>query len=226
MANVKLVTGYVPIIGHTRNAAEYGVLGEKLASVTGFPVRPYYHTLSQCWMHPFIDRLSFKVTHSEGDNPEKNTLAYHIVQHQKTEWLYHASLEDHDADVFVWIDYGIFHLPGVTKEIIETFLAGVRENDLAIPGCWMTGNVYDDFPCWRFCGSVIVCPRSQVKALDSAVKEEAKRHTQQSKNVTWEVNTWARVEKQGRVPIRWYAADHNQTLFTNYLEKPDENPPL
>jgi hypothetical protein len=216
MIKCKIITGYVPIVGHPRNAQTYGDLGEKLAEIRACPVKAYYNQISQCWMHPFVDRLKFKPTHSQGDNPEKNSLHYHMVQHQKTEWLFHASLEDKEPDVFVWIDYGVFHLPGVTKDVIEDFISRLAKDDLAIPGCWERRKVSDDSPCWRFCGSVLVCPRPLTQSLDWFVKKEAKRRLLLTKNISWEVNTWARVEKFSPLPIRWYSADHNETLFTNY----------
>ena len=44
-------------------------------------------------------------------------------------------MADSFADIFVWIDYGIFHVPGVTVRIIEQFLRRVEnEQAIAIPG--------------------------------------------------------------------------------------------
>ena len=74
-------------------------------------------------------------THSVADNPKKNSLAYHIVQAQKTEWLVCGAMVDPMADVFFWIDYGIFHVPGVTSHIIREFLKRANnEQTIAIPG--------------------------------------------------------------------------------------------
>jgi hypothetical protein len=56
-----------------------------------------------------------------------------------------------------------------------------------------------------------------VHRLYKAVKTAALRHIDMTKNVEWEVNTLARVEIAGQVPIRWYQADHNETLFTGYV---------
>ena len=49
------------------------------------------------------------------------------------------------ADVFCWIDYGIFHVPGVTeRDHYRFFEAGGDEQAITIPGCWDKDYVYDD----------------------------------------------------------------------------------
>src|SRR5579859_2872026 len=130
----KLVTAYVPIPNHPRTPEEYGTLGEQLG---GTPVRKkaFYNTLNDCWMTKYINKLPFVPRSSEGDNPAKNTLAYHAVQHQKTSWLVQAADEDRDADVLVWVDYGIFRLPGVTNQAIYEFMERVDDKAIYIPGC-------------------------------------------------------------------------------------------
>jgi len=209
----KIVTGFIPIPGHPREKSEYESLGARLASLPA-PRRAFLDDdLASCWLSRFLEGRP-PVTHSAHDNPRKNTLDYHAVTHQKSEWLRRAAAEDADTDVFVWIDYGIFHLPGVTEEVILDFLGRVDDRELAIPGCWPKGPVDDQNPCWRFCGAVVVCPRPRVWAFDEAVKREAERHVRATNNVSWEVNTWARAELSG-LPVRWYPADHDRTMFTN-----------
>ncbi len=215
MTKVKLVTGYVPIRNHPRSAEEYGRLGDELAKVK-VPLRAFYAQVENCWLYKMLLRLPYTVTHSVADNPTKNTLEYHIVNHQKTAWLLDASLLDPGPDIFVWVDYGIMHLPGVTPQVIEDFAAKVGGEDIQIPGCWTPRVITDEGPCWRFCGSVLICPRNRLHELNLAVQASVLKHVQLTKNVSWEVNTWARVEEAGRLPIEWYKADHNATLFTDY----------
>lgn len=217
MLKVKVVTGYVPIKGHPRNAATYGKLGEEAFAHLGVPVRAFYWPLERTWLQRALDLCPFDYTHSISDNPAKNSVAYHCVNHQKFEWLMHESMVDPEPDVFVWIDYGILHVPGITATVIREFLPKVRDNDLAIPGCTREpAIVSDEHPCWRFCGGLIVCPRDKTLELATAVKENAIAHIKTTRNVSWEVNTLARVEKEGKLPIRWYQADHNETMFTGY----------
>lgn len=216
---VKIITGYTPIPGHPRTAEEYGKLGEQLFRHVEAPVKAFYTRLQACWLYRDIYARNFKVKHYEGDNPEKNTLEYHIVQHQKSEWLYAGALMDEtEADTFIWMDYGIAHQPGVTPDVVNAFLKKVAKNDFAIPGAWPNtdGPVEMQNPCWRFLGSMMIVPRQHIATFDSEMKAAARRQLKNTHRLSWEVNTLSRVERLKRLPIRWYQADHNETQFTNY----------
>lgn len=212
---LKVVTGYIPIAGHPRDATEYGALGEKLRELK-VPVQPFYANVTSTWLYTMIEHLPFGPTWSVADNPQKNTLPYHCVQHQKFQWLFDAANMDPEPDTFIWLDYGICHVPGVTPGVINDFLARVRRSDFAIPGCWPRSDIRDDVPCWRFCGGLLIVPRSSISALKNLVQVMALLHASATKNITWEVNTLARVDQTDKLPIRWYKADHDQTMFTNY----------
>lgn len=226
MARPTLVTGYVPIPNHPRTAKEYGELGAKVfgAVASEANIRPFYETVQQTWLYKLVDkRLSKKlpVSHSAGDNSTKNTLDYHCVQHQKFGWLLKAHIENPKADPLVWVDYGIGHVPGVTWRVVNDFIDSVRQDDFAIPGCWPADGtmVNDLWPCWRFCGGLMVVPKKHVATLYMAVKRAVQLHLEQTNNITWEVNTLARIEPF-LPPIRWYLADHNASMFTNYGVSP------
>lgn len=221
MTKVRLVTGFVPIPDHPRSEGEYHRLAKGFEEIGAEPL-VYKTPLKYCWLQDWFDHRSDRGEHtfmvSRGDNPAKNTTAYHVVQHQKTEWLRQATFDDGDAETFIWIDYGIFHQPGVTAAVISDFLKRIRPKDFAIPGCWPVGynpNGARD-PNWRFCGSVAVVPRIYVGEFNAAVKMITKARVRMLNHLTWEVNDWADVEGLKSLPIRWYAADHNQTQFTNY----------
>jgi hypothetical protein len=210
----RLVTAYVPIPNHPRTAAEYGDLGEMLG---GVPVRKkcFYQRPEDLWLQKYVKSLPFVPRASEGDNPMKNSLLYHAVQHEKTSWLAQAMEEDDDADVFVWVDYGIFRLPGVNNQAIYEFMEKLDDKAIYVPGCWPRPDVVESaYPCWRFCGSVLAVPRNLVTQLDFDCRVAARQHISKTKNVEWEVNTWARVEKKSKLPFHWYKADHDVTLFT------------
>jgi len=213
---VKLVTGYVPIPGHPRSAVEYGELGEKLS---GVPVqkKAFYMHPKDLWLTKYINTLPFTPKSSEHDNPSKNSLMYHCVNHQKTSWLVQAADEDPDADVLVWVDYGIFRLPGVNNQAIYEFMEKLNDKAIYAPGCWQERPVAVEsaYPCWRFCGSVLAVPRKLVDQLDFECRVAARKHISSTKNVEWEVNTWARVEAQHKLPFHWYKADHNVSMFDN-----------
>jgi hypothetical protein len=212
----KIVTGYIPIPNHPRTAAEYGELGEKLSGVP-VPKKAFYGRFQDTWMAKYILGMDHAPRPSASDNPDKNSTIYHCVNHMKTTWLVQAADEDPSADVLVWVDYGIFRLPGITNQAIYEFMEKLDDKAIYAPGCWDKPDVIESVhPCWRFCGSVLAVPRNHVDQLDYACRVAARQHIAKTKNVEWEVNTWARVEQKNRhLPFHWYKADHDVSMFTN-----------
>lgn len=211
----RLVTAYVPIAGHPRSPQQYGELGEKLG---GCPVRKkcFYQRVEDTWLAQHLRLLPTYPTWSEGDNPSKNSLAYHCVQHEKIKWLKQAAIEYPDDNIMVWVDYGIFHQPGVNNEAIVRFMQAVDDRAIYAPGCWgPSNNVDQNNPCWRFCGSVLAVPTRLIDRLDHEVCDAARSHIAVTQNIEWEVNTWARAEATSTLPWCWYKADHDVTQFTN-----------
>lgn len=216
---VTVVTGYVTIPGHPRSPDEYERLGARLRELLVAPVRIFRCPLEECWLNEHVRKRD--VEHATGDNPKKNSLGYHVVQHQKTAWLVAALKTDPEASVFVWLDYGIFHQRGVTVEVVDDYLRRVRDSsdaahEIAIPGCTAYPSGQDRWPDWRFCGSSLVVGRELVNDFHSAVREVAPDRLDRSGRVTWEINDWAEVELRKMVPIRWYKAGHDATQFTHY----------
>ena len=218
-AKVKVVTGFVPIQDHPRKVEEYVELGNRLKSaLVTRPVQAFYYEMPDLWLTQFIEKLppmEPPLKWATYDNPAKNTLEYHCVQHQKAEWLATAANMDQEADTFCWVDYGIFRLPGVTNQAIYEFMEKLDDKAIYAPGCWGKPDAVEAaYPCWRFCGSVIAVPRKLVDQFDYGVRVAARQHVSATKNVEWEVNTWARVEAKTKLPIHWYKADHDGSLFT------------
>lgn len=217
MTKVRVVTAFVPIPNHPRPPAEYSELGRQLRGIRA-PLKAFYNTVEDCWLHKELQKAgAYNLTWSMADNPAKNTLAYHIVQHNKTDWLGAASILDPYADTFVWIDYGILHVPGVTIDVINHFLEQIKPDDMAFPGCWGPDQPSNDsHPSWRFCGGLLVVPRKYLHRFSAEFQDRTMRNINLKRHVTWEVNDLARLERYGSLPIRWYQADHDQTMFTNY----------
>jgi len=225
MATVKIVTGYIDIPDHPRGAADYRALGEQLFAETMGTEALVFDSerlkVETTWLAKFLQSRP-NVTHAVADNPAKNTVAYHCVQHEKFQWLQLAHQLDRaapgntPADTYVWIDYGILHVPGVTGAVIRSYLDRIDSYGGAVvmPGCWSKKEVPADVPCWRFCGGLIAVPRALVVPFTTAAKGVAVRHVATAGVVEWEVNTLARLESLGEIPISWYKADHNETMFT------------
>jgi hypothetical protein len=222
-AKVRVVTGFVPIPGHPRSLTEYEALGQRLSDALGdAPLAVYYEKIPDLWLTQFLEKLPYlepPLTWSKGDNPAKNSLEYHCVQHQKFAWLSRAANEDQESDTFVWMDYGICSQPGINAENVRSFLRKVRRNDFAIPGCWEPAfpDPRDDYPCWRFCGSLMIVPRADTHRMFQLIQAITRTYIRAMHKVTWEVNTLARVEPFLRkVGLRWYSADHNALQLTRY----------
>jgi hypothetical protein len=221
MSAIKVVTGYIPLSTHTRSQNEYHKLGERLLSLP-VDIDCYFDTrLEDCWLWQAAHELQELPRVGYSDNARKNTMEYFCIVHQKTEWLERAQKHNPDVDVFVWMDYGIFHLPGITECGILDFLKEIehsRPTIVEIPGRMPFSESIDTWkPYWRFCGGVLVCPAALVGPFNAAVKKTAIESMTESSRVTWEVNTWALVEKQRLVPIRQYhALAHDQSMLTAY----------
>lgn len=219
---VKVVTGYVPIPGHPRAPGVYEKLGQQLSDALGTQsLAVYYSRIPDLWLTQFVEKLpplNPPLSWSKGDNPAKNSLEYHCVQHEKFAWLKRAADEDSEPDTFVWMDYGIMYIPGMTNEVVRDFLARVKKNDFAIPGCWAEQQeVSDQYPCWRFCGGLMVVPRGEIRRLVECMQAMTRLYIRLIKNVTWEVNTMARIEPMlKKSNFRWYMADHNASMFARY----------
>lgn len=211
---VCVVTGYVHVATNPRTEEEYRRLGSRLREAVGDKAtfHQFECKVEDCWLWG----PSQGARPAIATNPAKDTLEYHVVQHQKTLWLQQATELHPECNVFVWIDYGIFHQQGHSEEHVQAFLElAKQETGIAVPGCWDRNLDHDDEKVnWRFCGSVVVAHRSQVRALHQAVELIAKTRLLINKFVTWEVNDWARAEPM--LPIRWYRAGHDQTMFTGY----------
>src|SRR5271156_2464654 len=139
---IKVVTGYVPIPDHTRSPKEYYDLGQKLGHSLGDQsLVCYWEYMPDMWLTQFLERQPPQqppLSWAKGDNPKKNSLEYHCVQHQKFAWLARAANNDQEADTFIWMDYGMMRLPGMNADDLQEFLKRVKKNDFAIPGCWET----------------------------------------------------------------------------------------
>ena len=222
-AKVKVVTGFVEIPNHPRKTEDYVDWGNRLKGALGVrPIQAFYYDVRDLWLTQFLERLppmEPPLKWATYDNPAKNSLEYHCVQHQKVEWLATAANMDQEADTFVWLDYGIMHLPGMNGDYLTTFLDKICKNDFAIPGCWPVGEVPTDNPCWRFCGTVLIVPRADVDRLAKTFKAVTRTFIRAMNKVSFEVNMLALVEQTNIPNLRWYEANHDATLFTHYEPK-------
>ncbi len=161
-----------------------------------------------------IDRSTAKF--DVGDNPEKNTLDYLIIQNSKT-WFMNESLKYTDEGRIAWIDFGACHMMKTSSETLEKLhLLDLLEGGTIIPGCWpvKTSHLYPI--SWRFAGTFLTVERKDVPDL---FKQHMAMIGELRPHISWEVNIWARMETLKGVKFKWYKADHDDTIlnFDPYL---------
>jgi hypothetical protein len=228
---VRIVTGYHRLDAH-RSHAEYARLGNQLLSLPvpitffcdrpdGFLTGPTADVMpaGQYWLSEMIAHRPSGIEPRlpRSDNPEKDTLAFHVVQHQKTKWLAQAAVE-HPFDMLVWLDLGIFHVPGVTAEGVLSLLERVAKlptDKITLASIWGPPEppVPTSFVAWHCAGGVAAVTGCYAVAFHGLVMEEARQLFEESHRITYEVNTWAAAWCRNPHVFHHYRCDHNQTIL-------------
>jgi hypothetical protein len=163
------------------------------------------------------------------NNPQKDTVAYHIVQNAKIEFVQRAS-RLHISSHFAWIDFNICQM---FRTIPET-IAYLRNNmearpGLYMPGCWPKGYGQDSLfqtISWRFCGSFFIGDVESIRALYMVYRNLFKRIVTMSTILTWEVNIWHYMEIHGHFQPIWYPADHTDSIVRAFGADESSSLPL
>ncbi len=220
----KLVTAFVPLHRPDyyeksgRSVAKYHGFGERMLSL-GVPIRAYVdYPLEECWMYQYLQGLDRQPPFDNTGDPDKITMDYITVCHQKQTFLRMAQAEDPDYDVYVWIDYVTLQIPGITEEHILQLVSDVNDETIALPGCEPKGTP----GMWRFCGTIICCPGKYVIPFDDAVRAKIKQNVAEGRQVRLDFYTWAQMEFDGVLPIRQYDSTgygpwgHGPGMLLNY----------
>ena len=210
-----LVTGYIRLDLPNRQHAEYERLGGELvaaAEAGGHQVMLGGGAVEDCWHLSLSEGAELPL-----GNPGKDTREFHGVQHQKTSWVLDAA-EQTDADILVWMDYGLLHVPGITAGMVPQFLdRAARESPrdrVGMASIWGAPFRRPDWqtPEWWCAGGVFTVPRSMAFAWHDAVVDRAMAIRAEG-HVTWEVNTWATAWcRWSNVVLPWLC-DHNETIL-------------
>lgn len=229
-ARACLVTGYVRLDLPNRSHEEYERLGVCLQSAAdGVELRTYGDIwwimatheksairptcrLEDCWHW----QLSDGATLPPG-NPAKDTRAFHAVQHQKTQWVADAA-ERTDADVLVWMDYGLLHVPGITEAHVAAFLAraavAAPRDRVGMASIWGPPQHPPGWTAveWWCAGGVFTVPRHLARPWHEAVVERAVGLRSRG-FVTWEVNDWASAWLLNPGMVQPWRCDHDASLL-------------
>jgi len=208
------VTGYIRLDLPNRSHDEYRHLGERLvgaATDAGHEVRQYGGGVDSCWHWHLSVGAELPI-----GNPCKDTRAFHAVQHQKTAWVVEAANET-NADIMVWMDYGLLHVPGVTADMVPAFLeraaASAPRDRVGMASIWGPPRHIPDWRHvgWWCAGGVFTVPRSMAFCWHDAVVDRATA-MRAAGHVTWEVNTWATAWARWNHVVRPWMCDHNETI--------------
>ena len=214
-ARACLVTGYIRLNLPNRQHAEYERLGGELVAAAeggGHQVMLGGGAVDDCWHWSLSEGATLPL-----GNPDKDTREFHAVQHQKTSWVVDAS-EQTSADILVWMDYGLLHVPGITSGMVSQFLdRAARESPrdrLGMASIWGAPTRQPDWRSveWWCAGGVFTVPRSVAFAWHDAVVDRAIA-MRAAGHVTWEVNTWAAVWARCNNVVLPWRCDHNETIL-------------
>lgn len=208
-----LVTGYIRLDLANRSHAEYDQLGALLLEAADCVDQiTFGGTVDACWHWAISDGARLPA-----GNPEKDTRAFHAVQHEKTGWVA-AAAERTDAEVLVWMDYGILHVPGITPEAVTAFLeraaAKAPRDRVGMASIWGPPAIapLPHRVAWHCAGGVFTVPRHLALTWHQAVVDAAVR-TRSKGWATWEVNDWAAAWATNLSMVRPWACDHDATLL-------------
>lgn len=226
-----LVTGYCRLNASHRGHDRFVELGNRLLSI-GLPTVAYLEESSAfsvpstttVYRQSLQDCYLYDATRqAKSPFPEdgKDTVDYMVVQHQKSAWL-HDALDATVADLAVWVDLGILHVPGVTEAKLVSFwerLCRAATDRIAMPSIWrLTIDSLVDYtrPAWYFAGGVVVMPRLLSLWFADRVETYARRQILRTGLTTWEVNTWAAVARDHLHRFAPYKANHDGSIFDGY----------
>lgn len=150
-------------------------------------------------------------------NELKDTKNFLALMNTKIEFIKKASEMVQD-DTFIWIDCGIFKIIKNTELVINKLkqIHTIQYNQIIMPGCWNVGiNYSNDSVYWRFCGGFFVIPRQHIDTFYDYSKNVLTDLCTYHK-LTWETNIWYIIEQnKANGIIRWYSADHNDSIILN-----------
>lgn len=152
---------------------------------------------------------------------EKDNADYMMIQNAKNEFIYLASkLDPFGSQHFVWIDFGILYVlknPATSLVRLETLDAGSlpKGNLFAHINAGSHDQLFQRI-CWRFAGGCFIMNKENAERMYNAYLT-AIREVKPA--LTWEVNIWAWLERQGRFDFDTYYGNHDDSMLVNLPQK-------
>lgn len=184
----------------------------------------YDYPVEHCWAYKYKDLPPAQPVAADRYATPADFVLSNIVQHQRTRWATLAAKEDMEADIFVWLDYGILKQGQFTGRPVEAamvtdFLRRLENAsfaDIPFPGIWGKGPISDTGDNWRFVGSTHIWPRRYLDLINLFYRVECERFIERTKTVPNDLPIWANVEARWPLPFHYYQANHDATQLTNF----------
>jgi len=182
----------------------------------GFPVKIVVVELSDTWTYKEV--VKWKETIPVHRNEAKDTFEFLTLMMAKAEFL-HRTVESNPfgSEQFAWADFNVFHVlfNGFTSQEVLRGLCDVKlkeEHSFVVPGCWEKGRGLDRNNIhWRFCGGFFMGTAQGIRTFFDLHKQHLATAFD---GMTWEVNFWAWLEREGNWKPTWYKAGHDASLIT------------
>lgn len=221
------VTGFVPNAFPAKHLSLDGcrALGERVQNALHGRIHVFDdYPIDRCWAWGLLRENGQLMPSCANPPPDRFVEPRHmtisnIILLQRYEWMRMAAEQHPDVDVFAWVEYTVLKQRGVTEDVLRQFLDSLEQkafDAVSLPGCWEKGLIDDSEAHWRFCGSCWVCPRKYTGSVFQAVSTVASLRARLTGKLSWDMNTMAYVELLDVIPMRWYAANHDETQFTHY----------
>lgn len=152
-------------------------------------------------------------------NAVKDTRTYMAIINAKTELMLRAiKLDRPKTTHYGWIDFGISHVlsdPATCLARLKHQCEHLLSPLLVIPGCWasVSHEQLTRGVVWRFCGGFFVGDVDSVRRFCELAAMAYQTAVKKTGVVTWEVNTWARLELEYGWKPEWFQADHNDSML-------------
>ncbi len=154
-------------------------------------------------------------------NPTKDTLDYMAIQNLKPELLV-AALKNLriSTPYMAYIDAGItkiFREPSTLKSLETLQFHNIPL--VLLPGCHpmppvaQPAHTLSSRINWTFCGGFFVVPTQKAQALYEFHKDALQMFLNNGE-IAWEVNVWTSYLPSLAAYVRWFSADHNDTMLT------------
>lgn len=233
MIKTIVTSSYVPLTVKHLTREQYEDLGRRLMKVSQYhAVCSFFDPFpfDQCWLHGELPHGNLWETPAAPTPSDRYAtpaeyVKSNIVQHSRTQWAMQAWRLFPDAEVVVWLDYGIlkqgkWNGNPVTEDHVATFLdkvSAVKNWDhIPFPGIEEKKPIDIHGNNWRFCGSTHIWPTKYLTDIHKSYQFEVRKFIRQHQCVPLDLAIWPAVENNSGLPFRWYKGEYDASQLTNF----------